>query len=178
MPMRSLFIIAMCGLVASCDYRGSAKEGTVLEVTNFEAPSTEWKFRPIPGAEIAVYWEGLRRWPSHGGRAYCLAVTYVTSDAAGRFHAEGRSVPRAVDGISEITPISLAYVPGFVQLRPHEHDSSIWGESPTNHPAVHVFRRAGRNDADVRADALYNAKFCPSAEFRETHAAAPHVSGN
>jgi hypothetical protein len=168
--MRSLFIIALFCLVASCGYRGRAAEGTVLEVTNFGAPSEDWKFKPIEGAEIAVYWEGFKPLYSHGGRTYCLAITYTNSDSDGRFHVEGPRVPRAVDGITEITPVSLAYVPGFAQLRPHEHKSSTWADSSTNHAAVHVFRRAeDPNSQDVRGDAFYNAKFCPSEEFQEAN---------
>ena len=168
MAMRSLLVIVVCCLVASCGYRGRAAEGTVLEVTNFGVPPEDWKFRPIEGAEIAVYWEGLKPSGFHGGRAYCLAVTYSTSDSEGRFHVEGQTVPRAVDGITNIDAVSLAYVAGFVQLRPHEHKSSIWASASANHAFLHVFRKADDPASqDVRADAFYNAKFCPSKEFLE-----------
>jgi hypothetical protein len=140
----------------------------VLEVTNFEAPSEQWKFRPIQGAEVAVYWEGYQPIYSHGGRNYCLAIVHTTSDSDGGFDVEGRRVPRAVGGITQITSVSLAFVPGFVELRPHEHKSSVWGDQSAKLPVVHVFRRGkGDDDQDVRADVFAVDKSCPSEEFRQ-----------
>jgi hypothetical protein len=168
--MRSLFLIALCCLLASCGYSCRDTRGTVLEVTNFEAPPEQWKFRPIQGAEIAVYWEGYKPLYSHGGRNYCLAIVQTTSDSDGHFDVEGRRVPRAVGGITQITSVSLAFVPGFVELRPHEHKSSVWGDQSAALPVVHVFRRGeDPRDPDVRAAALSAVKFCPSEEFSRGH---------
>jgi hypothetical protein len=168
--MRSFCIIVLCCVIASCDYRGCAATGTVLEVTNFEAPPEQWSFRPIQGAEIVVYWEGYKPLYSHGGRAYCLATASTTSNAHGSFFVPGISMPRAVSGIEDVTAVSLAYVPGFVMLRPHEHSHPIFARRSVNGPTIHVFRRAKDSiHQDARENLLYNASFCPSQAFSEAN---------
>lgn len=166
--MRPLAIIGLCCLVAACDYRCGPATGTVLEVENFEAPPEDWKFKPIQGAEIVVYWEGVKPAGPDSGRAYCLASVNTTSDAQGKFFVQGLKVPRAVSEIKNIATVSLAYVPGFVALRPHEHSHPIFARSSVEGSSVHVFRRAqDPSRSDLREDVFYTAKSCPSDEFLE-----------
>ncbi len=168
--MRICCITLLCCVLASCDYRGGAATGTVLEITNFDAPIEQWSFRPIQGAEIVVYWEGYKPLYSHGGRAYCLAVASTTSDAHGNFFVPGTRLPKAVNGIEDIAPVSLAYVPGFKMLRPHEHLHPIFARRSLNGPTFHVFRRAAdSSDQDTREELFYTAGFCPSREFVEAN---------
>ena len=168
--MRPYCLVVLGFVIASCDYRGGAATGTVLEITNFHAPTEQWSFRPIQGAEIVVYWEGYKPLYSHGGRAYCLAVASTTSDAHGNFFVPGIKMPKVVNGIEDINAMSLAYVPGFKMLRPHEHSHPIFARRSLHGPTVHVFRRAAdSSDQDTREELFYTAAFCPSREFLEAN---------
>lgn len=172
--MRPVVILAMCCVVASCDYRGGPATGTVLEVENFRAPLGEWTLKPIQGAEILVYWEGFRPSGPDSGRTYCLAIAHATSDAQGAYLVPGLKVPRAVSGIEDIVTVSLAYVPDFVEVRPHEYAHLIFAQTSRGGPSVHVLRKAEPPEkADVRENVFHGAKFCPSEEFLAAHKNAP-----
>ena len=165
--MRSLAIIASCYAAAGCDYRGDAATGAVLEVENFRAPPEDWKFKPIQGAEVFVYWEGSRMM-GHSILGYCLASVYATSDAQGTYFVQRLKISREVSGIGHIVTVSRAYVPGFVELRPDEHSHPIFTRWPPHRPSVHVFRKAEEPGSADRREAVFSAsQFCPSDEFLE-----------
>lgn len=163
--MRSLLLIVFCFFAAGCEYRGSPAAGKILEVTNVDAATESWEFRPIAGAEVLVLWYGYKSAFAHG-RSVCLAKTYARSHTDGSFRVEGWRMPRVVSGVTDIRPVSYVYMPGFSDIRDQNQWHPIMKRPSPNDPAVYVLRRAdGPLDPAGRENAFVNARFCPSEGF-------------
>jgi len=99
------------GIVAACASHGSSVEGQVIEVSNPEAPPTQWTRVPSAGAYVIVEWTGMVA--SAHARTTCLNAAIGRTDERGRFNIAGWwAVPKPYPVYLRGTAVT-AYKPGF-----------------------------------------------------------------
>jgi len=99
-------------LIAACAPHGSSVEGQVVEVSNPEAPASQWTLVPAAGAYVIVYWTGTA--PGFHASTECLHAAIGKTDERGRFEIPGWwGAPKPYPVYLRETGI-VAYKPGYV----------------------------------------------------------------
>jgi hypothetical protein len=111
-------------LLAACASHGSSVEGQVVEVSNPEAPSSQWTHVPAAGAYVIVYWTGTA--PGFHASTECLHAAIGKTDERGRFEIPGWSAaPKPYPVYLRKTGV-LVYKPGFVsEIEHREPDEPV-----------------------------------------------------
>lgn len=99
------------GVLGACASHGSSVEGQVLEVSNPEAPASEWKRVPSADAYVIVTWLGTV--PGTHATTACLHAAIARTDERGRFAVAGWwAAPKPYPVYARHTGV-VVYKPGF-----------------------------------------------------------------
>jgi hypothetical protein len=109
---RLLLAGSAIALIAACASHGSSVEGQVVEVSNAEAPASQWTRVPAAGAYVIVYWTGMVA--GFHASTECLHAAIGKTDERGRFEIPGWwAAPKPYPVYLRETGV-VAYKPGYV----------------------------------------------------------------
>jgi hypothetical protein len=98
-------------LIAACASHGSGVEGQVVEVSNPEAPASQWTRVPAADAYVIVTWTGMVA--GLHASTECLHAAIGKTDASGRFEIPGwGAAPKPYPVYRRETFVTV-YKPGF-----------------------------------------------------------------
>lgn len=118
-PLARILTTGAIGLIAACASHGSSVEGQVVEVSNPEAPASQWTRVPAAGAYVIVYWTGTAA--GFHASTECLHAAIGKTDERGRFEIPGWwAAPKPYPVYLRHTGV-IVYKPGF-DTSPEDRD--------------------------------------------------------
>lgn len=141
----------------ACASRGDPLHGRVFEVSNPEAPPSEWRLVPLADVDVLVVWQGQLLDNPVDDHLVCLRATYTKTRDDGGFSVAGWKQRPQWRWIYGVEAISFAYKAGYEPVLPG-------GDRPQTVPGVHILRRSpAGTDSAFREAAFGIAEFCPPA---------------